>query len=57
MPDEVIEIVEVVEDVPIRHQFGKLLFATIVAFAATKLAESTYDFALDVYRRRHASQS
>jgi hypothetical protein len=53
MSDNVIEVVEVGDDIPIRHQFGKLLFATIVAFAATKLAESTYDFALDAYRRRH----
>lgn len=55
MPEDVIEIVEVVDDTPLRHQFGKLLFATIVAFAATKLAESTYDFVLEVYRQRHSS--
>jgi hypothetical protein len=30
----------------LKHQIGKLLFATIVAFGATKLAEKSYDAGL-----------
>lgn len=44
--DEVIEIVEVNSALPLKHQLAKVLFATVVAFGATKLAERTYDAAL-----------
>jgi hypothetical protein len=45
--DSVIEIVEVSNVLPLKHQVGKLLFATLVGFAATKLAEKTYIAGLD----------
>lgn len=41
--DEVIEVVEVQPGTSLKYQFGKLLFATVVAFGATKLAERGYD--------------
>ena len=52
MPDSVIEIVEVNNTLPLKHQFGKLLVATIVAFAATKLAEKSYDATLQALNNR-----
>lgn len=44
--DEVIEIVEVQPGTSLKYQLGKVLFATVVAFAATKLAERSYDAGL-----------
>lgn len=44
--DEVIEVVEVGKSLPLKHQLGKLLIATLAAFAATKLAEKSYDATL-----------
>lgn len=49
MSENVIEIVEVNAQLPLKHQIGKLLFATVVAFAATKLAERTYDAGLQAW--------
>lgn len=43
---DTIEVVEVVNVVPLRHQVGKLVIATLVAFAATKLTEKAYDATL-----------
>jgi len=53
MSDDVIEVLETIEITPIRHQLGKLLFATIASFAATAISEKVYDVALAAYRRRH----
>lgn len=53
--EQVFEIVEVNESLPLRHQLGKLLFATVVAFAATKMAEKTYDSVLASYQNRTKS--
>ena len=52
MPEAVVEIVETNGSMPMRHQLGKLLVATIVAFAATKMAEKAYDTALTSYQNR-----
>ncbi len=52
MPETTIEIVEVNGSLPLKHQLGKLLVATIVAFAATKAAEKAYDAALTSYQSR-----
>ncbi len=52
MSESVIEIVEVNNTLPLKHQFGKLLVATIVAFAATKLAEKSYDGVLEALNNR-----
>ena len=52
MEDAVIEIIEVSDTLPLKHQFGKLLVATIVAFVATKLAEKSYDATLDALNKR-----
>jgi hypothetical protein len=52
MPETVIEVVEVNNTLPLKHQFGKLLVATIAAFLATKLAEKSYDVALDKWTNR-----
>jgi hypothetical protein len=41
--DEVIETVEIQQGTSLKYQLGKVLFATVVAFAATKLAERSYD--------------
>lgn len=51
MSENVIEVVEVKDELT-RHALGKLLLATLVGFAASKLAEKTYDFALTAYRQR-----
>lgn len=53
MTESVIEIVEVNDTLPFKHQLGKLLFATVVAFAATKLAEKTYDAGLHAWNNRN----
>jgi hypothetical protein len=42
MDENVIEVVEVSTELPMIHQFGKVLFATAVAFGASKLAEKGY---------------
>jgi hypothetical protein len=52
VPETMVEIVEVNGSLPMRHQLGKLLVATIVAFAATKAAEKAYDAALTSYQNR-----
>lgn len=53
MSDDVIEVVETGDFTPMRHQLGKLLFATIMSFAATAIAEKVYDAGLAAYRKRH----
>lgn len=55
MPDSVIEIVEVNGSLPLRHQLGKLLIATVVAFAATKMAEKAYDVTLTSYQNHRTA--
>jgi hypothetical protein len=42
MEENVVEIVEVSTELPMIHQLGKMLFATAVAFGASKLAEKGY---------------
>jgi len=37
---------------PIKHQIAKLVIATIVGFAASKLSENGYDAALACYRSK-----
>jgi hypothetical protein len=46
MDETVIEIVEISNTLPLKHQLGKVLVATVVAFAATKLSEKSYDAVL-----------
>jgi hypothetical protein len=53
MSENVIEVVEITDVTPMRHQLGKLMFATLVSFAATAISEKVYDVALAAYRRRH----
>lgn len=57
MDETVVEIIEVNGSLPLKHQFGKLLIATVVAFAATKLAEKSYDRALVAYHSRTNSSA
>jgi hypothetical protein len=52
VPETMVEIVEVNGSLPLKHQLGKLLVATVVAFAATKVAERAYDAALTSYQNR-----
>lgn len=40
-----------------KYQFGKLLFATVVAFAATKLAEKTFDASAVALQNRAISNT
>lgn len=47
--ENVIEIVEVKDALPLKHQLGKLLFATVVAFGAKLLAEKVYDAGLQAW--------
>lgn len=54
MSESVIEIVEVSNTLPLKHQIGKLLLATFAAFAATKLAEKSYDAGLQAWNNRSA---
>lgn len=49
---ETVEIVEMSTQVPFKHQLGKLLVATIAAFAATKMAEKGYDATLQAIHNR-----
>ena len=56
MTENVIEIVEISDALPLKHQFGKLLFGTIVAFAATKLADKVYLTGLDKIHAMKQSQ-
>ena len=49
---EIVEVVEIKQSLPLKHQLGKLLIATIVAFAATKMAEKAYDASLQAYQNR-----
>ena len=55
MAETTIEIVEVNGQIPLKHQLGKLVFATIVAFVATKAAERAYDSVLASYQSRTAN--
>ena len=52
VPETMVEIVEVNGSLPLKHQLGKLMVATIVAFAATKAAEKAYDAALTSFQNR-----
>lgn len=45
---------DVVERLPLKHQFGKMAVGSIAAFAANQLAEKAYDAALRAYRARKA---
>lgn len=54
---EIIEIVEVSPSVPLKHQLGKLVVATLVAFAATKLAEKAYDVTVTSIQTRNITSS
>lgn len=49
---EIVEVVEIKESMPFKHQLAKLLIATVVAFAATKLTEKAYDSSLQAYQNR-----
>jgi len=49
---EVIEIIEVSDALPLKHQFGKLLVATVAAFAASKAAEKAYTATLTMIKNR-----
>lgn len=54
--DETDETTETaVEDLPVVHQFGKLMFGSVAAFAANKLADRVYDGAIRAYRARKSS--
>lgn len=55
MSESTIEIVSVNDGLPLKHQFGKLVIATVVAFAATKAAEKAYDATLTAYQNRTTS--
>lgn len=44
-----------VDDLPVVHQFGKLMFSSVTAFAANKLADRIYDGAVRAYRARKSS--
>jgi hypothetical protein len=44
----------VVEKLPLKHQFGKLMVGSIAAFTANQMAEKAYDAALRAYRARKA---
>lgn len=52
--DEIDESTDVcaVEELPVVHQFGKLMFGSVAAFAANKLADRVYDSAVRAYRAR-----
>lgn len=54
---EVIEIVEVSNTTPLKHQLGKLFIATLVAFAATKLSDRAYDATLTAIQNRSMPSS
>lgn len=42
MDETVIEVVDVTTALPLKHQLGMALFATAVAFVASKAAEKGY---------------
>jgi hypothetical protein len=44
-----------VAELPIGHQLGKMLFGSIAAFGANKLADRVYDGAVRAYRARKSS--
>jgi hypothetical protein len=50
-----VDVVQVSTSLPLKHQLAKLVIATIVGFAATKLSEKGYDAALACYQRSKAS--
>ncbi len=52
MDETVIEIVEISNTLPLKHQLGKVLVATVVAFVATKLSEKSYDAVLTKFNNR-----
>lgn len=45
----VVQILETKETLPLKHQLGKLLFATVIAFGAKLLAEKVYDVGLQAW--------
>lgn len=46
MDEESIQIVRVIEAPAVKHELGKLMLVTILAFAATKIGELVYDVAV-----------
>lgn len=42
-------------DMPLKHQFGKLMVSSIAGFGASKLAENAYDAILRARRARKSS--
>ena len=53
MTDSVIEIVEVSNQMPLMHQFVKVVLAAVAALAATKLVEKGYDSGYEAWTERH----
>lgn len=50
--DETDEVTIEVVELPLKHQFGKLMVGSIAAFGANKLAEHAYDAVLRARRAR-----
>jgi hypothetical protein len=57
MSEDDIVVVNTVEVLPLRHQFGKMALGTVAAFVATKLADKAYIMALTAYRQKFATPS
>jgi hypothetical protein len=50
--DEVIEVEVIDVALSWKYQLGKLLFATIVGFAATQAAQKTFDVGVQAWHNR-----
>jgi hypothetical protein len=50
-----VDIVQTSTSLPLKHQLAKLVIATVIGFAASKLSEKGYDVALACYQRSKAS--